>query len=126
MNFPLIPKSEALALLEDASHAQEAMSEFLAEQGSSYFYGGMTSADASYCAHRDWVERENDFLSSAEGQEYTEKMGAAMLYADPALVPLTEDSIPEFVDGKTSYAHSLFRLSANRFQRPIDPDDIPF
>jgi hypothetical protein len=126
MNFPLIPKAEALALLEDASHAQEAMSEYLAEQGSSYFYGGMSSTDATFLAHQDWQERENDFLSSVEGQEYQAKLDAAVLFQDVALLALMDDSIPEFVDGKVSYAHSLFRPAASRFQTSPDPDDIPF
>jgi hypothetical protein len=126
MNFPLIPKAEALDLLEDASHAQEAMGEYLAEQGSSYFYGGMSSADASFMAHHDWRERENDFLASAEGQEYTAKLEAATLYNDVAMLALMDDSIPEFVDGKPSYAHSLFSMASSRFQTSPDPDDIPF
>jgi hypothetical protein len=128
MNFPLIPKAEALALLEDASHAQEAMSEYLAERGSSYFYGGMqTPGDAEYMALHDWRQREEDFLNSAEGQEYTAKLDAALLYERLAIdCTLTEDFIPEFVDGKPSYAHSPFRLSLNRFQTSPDPDDIPF
>jgi hypothetical protein len=126
MNFPLIPKAEALALLEDASHAQEAMSEYLAEQGSSYFYGGMSSTDATFLAHQDWQERENDFLSSVEGQEYQAKLDAAVLFQDVALLALMDDSIPEFVDGKPSYAHSLFSMASSRFQTSPDPDDIPF
>lgn len=124
MHIPFVRKSEALTLLEDAYHAEEARGEFLAEQGSSYFYGGMTAADASWAALNDMRQMEDDFRSSAEGQEYLAKLAAARLYE--GLPVLSEYSIPEFVENRPSYAHSPFAPALSRFQTSPDPNDIPF
>lgn len=136
--LPFIPRQEAQVILEEHYLAQEARAEFLAEAGSSYFYGGMSSADAMWAAQRDDLEREFDFYSSPEGERYSERLEAARFMEAITFggLHLDDAAIPEFVLGYSNeahealvrdfYAHSPFRLSPNRFQRPIDLDDIPF
>lgn len=130
MDFPLIPRSEALALLEEAEYADEARGEFLAEQGSSYFYGGASSSDASFLASMDLAQREQEFAQSEEGERYFARLSAARLYDDLAGVRLSEWDISEFVDGKPSYAHDPFTMlygrEVGRKFSPHHSDDNPF
>lgn len=122
MHFPLIPKAEAMELLESAQHADESRGEMLAELGSSYYCGGMSAGDATFLASAAMAQAEADFRSSEDGEIYFARLEAAKLYEGVTDASLSEWDIPEFVDGKTSYAHSPFAPSS---YRPT-PDDIPF
>lgn len=131
MYFAFIPKSEALALLEEAEREAEYRGEFLAEQGSSYFHGGMSSADASFLASQDLAQRRIDFEQSEEGERYLARLQAARLYEGVLAARVHEWDIPEFVDGKPSYAHDPFtmlygRESGRKFSPHHNDEDIPF
>lgn len=107
-------------ILEDAERSEENRSEMLAELGSSAYHEGWSSVDAMYIAQGSMAAREEDFRQSEEGELYFARLDAARLYED--LPVLTEWSIPEFVDGKTSWDHSPF---AAHYTAPTF-DDIPF
>jgi hypothetical protein len=120
MFIPFIRSADARDLLEQERYNDEARGELLAEYGSSAFYGGATSADAMCIAHNIMFEREEDFRQSEEGELYFARLDAARLYE--GIPALHEWDIPEFVDGKTSWAHSPFPP----FRGTLSDDDIPF
>jgi hypothetical protein len=122
MFFPLIPKDQADLILETAAHEDEAMGEFLAEQGSSYFFGGMTSADAQWAAHSDLREREREFNESSEGQEYNALLEAATLFQDVRNLELL--FVPEFFP--VDYPAPYTVPTPHGFVEPVRYDDIPF
>lgn len=106
MFIPFIRATEAREMLEQAQYAEESRGEMLAEYGSSAFYGGASSGDAMLIAQNIMSEQEEDFRQSEEGELYFAKLEAAKLY-DHGLA-LSEWDVPEFVDGKVSYAHDPF------------------
>lgn len=149
MDFPFIPRSEALELLEEDMRTGESRGEFLAEIGSSYFYGGASSSDASFLASMDLAQREQEFAMSEEGERYFARLSAARLYDDLASIRLSEWDVPELVvnpvggyvasDGiaagqwmipSASYAHDPFTMlygrEVGRKFSPHHSDDIPF
>lgn len=125
MYFPLIPRAEALDLLESAEHQAEHDSEFIAEYGFGAVSLGYSSSDALWAAQDALAQQREDFEQSEEGERYFARLAAARLYDDLAGARLSEDSIPEFIDGKPSYAHSLFGPPSTSRFAPSD-DDIPF
>jgi hypothetical protein len=113
MSFPLLPRTEADAILEAEHYAEEAYYENLAELGSSAFYGGASSADANLLAQQQMAERLEDFRQSEEGERHFDRLAAAKLFEDVRGLALSNREIPEFT-GLPGY--SALVLS----------DDIPF
>lgn len=139
MYFPLIPRADALLILEEVEVADEARGEFLAEQGSSYFHGGMSSADASFNAQMDLAQREQDWAMSEEGQRFEARLPAARLYDDVSAARLDEWEIPEFVTGDSDegaanelslrdffYDHSPLNYCTESLRGSSSDEDIPF
>lgn len=133
MDYPLIPKAEALELLEDAEHAEESRSEMLAEDGASAFALYGNAGDAMIVARQIAAEREADFLNSEEGARWSARLSAARLYESVWEARLSDWSIPEFVIGDSDegaahelllrfYAHSPFSHIVTNDRH----DDIPF
>lgn len=110
--LPFLPAQTAQIVLEEEYEAGVARSEYLADLGSSYFYGGATSGDATLMASMDLAQREEDFLNSEDGERYSERLEAARFMESGVLRPLDP---PEFFPGLTGYSRPV----------PSD-DDIPF
>lgn len=127
MDFPLIPKAEALALLGEAYDAAEARGEFLAEQGSSYFHGGMTASDATFSASMDFAQREEDFHASEEGERYFARLDAAKLWdglvSDLNMYAEHDGWIPW---GNSHVVPEFYPGQPVRKRHAPTPDDIPF
>lgn len=96
MHIPFLPRTEVDQILEEEMYAEEFRGEFIAEQGSSYFFGGMTSADAMLQASIDLFEHREDFARSEEGELYFARLDAATLYDHVDACRLLDRDIPEF------------------------------
>jgi hypothetical protein len=75
--LPFLPLKDADELLADHYEQEAQAGEIEAELGSSYFYGGMSSWDATTMARRDMNDARDAFESSPEGQKQAERLEAA-------------------------------------------------
>lgn len=128
MYFPFIPKAEALALLEDAEHAAESRSEFIAERDSGAVSLGFSPSDALWSAQTELAFMEAEFAQSEEGERYFARLQAARLYE--GIPSLHERDIPEFTLGDSDEG-AAHELALRDFYAPLPEgrsvsNDIPF
>lgn len=135
MSFlPFLPKLGAMEILERHDQDQQQAAEMKAELGSSLFYSGMQSWDATSEAHRLMREQEAEFDASPEGKRYNAQVEAAQFMAsatrglhafdqsdlnDPRVwVPAAATVVPEFWPGVI--------VKSDFNPGPTMNDDIPF
>lgn len=132
--LPFLPTTDAMELLERHYEDEAQASEYEADLGASYFYGGASSWDAQLMAREHMDALREDFERSEEGQLYTARLEAAQfmqsgITPDMRLRSVTEssfDTFGRFVQGPT-IPEFYPGDSARRGERPAPShDDIPF
>lgn len=137
MFIAFLPIAEAHEILEELHEQEAAAAEYEADLGSSFFYGGASSWDASWMARQHTERAQEDFDQSEEAPLYYARLETArfMTEATCALVVVSAEDegdwriftphdalrVPEFYPSGPKALVDLFILPT-----PITEDDIPF
>jgi hypothetical protein len=111
MFIAFLPLADARDLLDEVYENEAQAGEIEAELGSSFFYGGMASWDASALARAHMEQRREDFDQSEDAPLYYARLEAARF--------MTEAITPDM------RVHSEEELADPRFFLPVNPVIVP-